>query len=99
MEKLFQLISLVGVAFLVVMSTTQVMCEARSAHEGGMSRSEARQMLQSLVEGKGDMQDMMPLLFFLNGGNFLSSSLPLLVGGASMAVMAVAALHGSPLHK
>jgi len=99
MEKLFQVIGLVSVAFLIVMSTTQLVVGARSAHEGGVSRSDARQMLHSLVEGNADMQDMIPILFMLNRRHFLSGSIPLLVGGASVVVISVALLCSSPLHK
>jgi len=86
MATAIQVIYFVGVTIPVKMSTTQLVCEARSTYEGGESCTEARQMLHSLVEDKADMQDMMPILFMLNRGHFLSSSIPLLVGGASVVV-------------
>ena len=92
---------LLGVAMLVVMATHAAAASQNSCDH--VSREEAREMLRSMVksraEGKQGMDNILPFLFRLNGGNFLQYSVAVIMAAAALGAMAVNGILTAPLYK
>lgn len=89
MARLTGVTFLLGTGLLVAMATQFAMATTNTrSHQ--VSRSEAQQMLNSMMEGKQDMQDILPWLLLLNNaGQTLHFSMATVMATAVFALVAV----------
>ena len=90
-------LSLLGIAGIITMVTQSAVATGKSvSSQDRVSRSEARQMLRSMMEEKQDMQDMLPWLMLMNGGHTLQYSVVAVVAMAALGIVTVNGLLFSP---